>query len=138
MDPARSRPTQGPAAPDLHPDQRVLPIPEIASARTIYACSYILTNPDVSSPARAVATEHWHRYRTTAENLFRDSKLGAALRHTRPDIPWVNLAWTWDALLAASMATWLHQLTDVTVGEDIMSGHGVRGGQAMIATLAGG
>jgi hypothetical protein len=39
------------------------------------------------------------------------------------------------ALLAASMAAWLHQLTAVIAGEDILAGHGVRGGKAMIATL---
>ena len=29
----------------------------------------------------------------------------------------------------------LHQLTAFTAGEDILAGHGVRGGKAMIATL---
>src|SRR5271154_43727 len=41
----------------------------------------------------------------------------------------------WGALLAASMAAWLHQLTAITAGQDILSGHGVRDGKAMIATL---
>ena len=49
--------------------------------------------------------------------------------------PQVNLAWMWGALLAATMAAWLHQLTAITAGEDILAGHGVRGGKAMIATL---
>ena len=40
----------------------------------------------------------------------------------------------WGALLAASMAAWLRQLTAIT-GEDILAGHAVRGGKAMIATL---
>jgi hypothetical protein len=31
------------------------------------------------------------------------------------------------------MAAWLHQLTATTRGEDILAGHGVRGGKAMIA-----
>jgi hypothetical protein len=118
----------------LHPDQRVLPIPELASATAIYAYSFILTNLDVSSPDKAAAVEHWHRYRTTVENLFRDSKLGAALRHLSSGYPQVNLAWMWGALLAASMAAWLHQLTAITAGQDILAGHGVRGGKAMIAT----
>ena len=48
--------------------------------------------------------------------------------------PQVNMAWMWGALLAATMAAWLHQLT-ATAGEDIVAGHGVRGGKAMIATL---
>jgi hypothetical protein len=119
----------------LHPDQRALPLPELAGAGAIYAYSFILTNLDVSAPDKASAAEHWYRHRTTVENIFRDSKLGAALRHLPSGYPQVNLAWMWGALLAASMAAWLHQLTAVTAGEDIIYGHGVRGGKAMIATL---
>jgi len=119
----------------LHPDQRALPFPELAEAGPVYAYSFILTNLDVSSPARAAAAEHWYRHRTTVENLFRDSKLGAALRHLPSGYPQVNTAWMWGALLAAAMAAWLHQLTAITAGEDIVHGHGVRGGKAMIATL---
>jgi len=119
----------------LHPDQRALPFPELASAGPVYAYSFILTNLDVSAPDKAAAVEHWHRHRTTVENLFRDSKLGAALRHLPSGYPQVNLAWMWGALLAATMAAWLHQLTATALGEDIVHGHGVRGGKAMIATL---
>ena len=68
-------------------------------------------------------------------NLFRDSKHGAALRHLPSGYAQVNTAWMWGALLAASMAAWLHQLTATTRGQDILQGHGVRGGKAMIATL---
>jgi hypothetical protein len=119
----------------LHPDQRALPIPELASAGAIYAYSFILTNLDVSAPDKAAAVEHWYRHRTTVENIFRDGKLGAALRHLPSGYPQVNMAWMWGALLAATMAAWLHQLTARTAGEDILAGHGVRGGKAMIATL---
>jgi len=119
----------------LHPDQRALPFDELASAGAIYACSFILTNLDVSSPDKAVAAEHWYRHRTTVENIFRDSKLGAALRHLPSGYPQVNMAWMQGALLAANMAAWLHQLTAITAGEDIVAGHGARGGKAMIATL---
>jgi len=119
----------------LHPDQRALPIPELASAGAIYAYSYILTNLDVTAPGKAAAVEHWYRHRTTVEDLFRDSKLGAALRHLPSGYPRVNLAWMWGALLAATIAAWLHQLTGTTAGQDILAGHGVRGGKAMIATL---
>ncbi len=119
----------------LHPDQRALPLPELAGAKAIYAYSFILTNLEVSTPSQAVAAEHWYRHRTTVENIFRDSKLGAALRHLPSGYPQVNLAWMWGALLAATMAAWLHQLTAVTAGEDILAGLGVRGGKAMIATL---
>ena len=118
----------------LHPDQRALPIPELAQAGAIYAYSFILTNLDVSAPGKAAAAEHWYRHRTTIENLFRDSKHGAALRHLPSGYPQVNTAWMWGALLAATMAAWLHQLTATTRGQDIVQGHGVRGGKAMIAT----
>ena len=119
----------------LHPDQRALPFPELGDTGAIYAYSFILTNLDVSAPDKAVAAEHWYRHRTTVENIFRDSKLGAALRHLPSGYPQVNLAWMWGALLAANMAAWLHQLTGTTAGVDILAGHGVRGGKAMIATL---
>ncbi|HEX5295223.1 MAG TPA: transposase [Streptosporangiaceae bacterium] len=78
----------------LHPDQRALPIPELAAAGAIYAYSFIVTNLDVSVPGQAAAVEHWHRHRTTVD-----------------------------------------QLTAITAGEDILAGHGVRAGKAMIATL---
>jgi Transposase DDE domain group 1 len=119
----------------LHPDQRALPFPELAQQPAVYACSFILTNLDVSTPSLAVAAEHWYRHRTTVENLFRDSKPGAALRHLPSGYPQVNTAWMWGALLAAAMAAWLHQLTGTTAGQDIRAGHGIRGGKAMIATL---
>jgi hypothetical protein len=71
----------------LHPDQRALPIPELAVAGAIYACSFIVTNVDVTAPDKAVAAEHWYRHRATAENILRDSKLGAALRHLPSGYP---------------------------------------------------
>jgi hypothetical protein len=119
----------------LHPAQRALPIPELAGADAIYGYSFILTNLDVSTPDQAAAAEHWYRHRTTVENIFRDSKHGAALRHLPSGYPKVNTAWMWGALLAASMAGWLHQLTATTSGETLLAGHGIRGGKAMIATL---
>ena len=36
----------------LHPDQRALPIPELAGAGAIYAYSFILTNLDVTAPGQ--------------------------------------------------------------------------------------
>jgi hypothetical protein len=52
----------------LHPGQRALPFPELEAEPDIYAYSFILTNIDVSTPARAVACElvlvpapHQHR-----------------------------------------------------------------------------
>jgi hypothetical protein len=118
----------------LHPGQRALPIAELEHADAIYGYSFILTNLDVSTPGKAAAAEHWYRHRTTIENIFRDTKHGAALRHLPSGYAQVNTAWMWGALLAASMAAWLHQLTSATRGETL-EGHGVRGGKAMIATL---
>ena len=119
----------------LHPAQRALPFPELATVGVIYAYSFILTSLDVSAPGKAAAAEHWYRHRTTIGNLFRDGKHGAALRHLPSGHIKVNTAWMRGALLAASMVGWLHQLTAVTAGQAIVAGHGVRGGKAMIATL---
>jgi hypothetical protein len=119
----------------LHPDQRALPLAELAHADAVYGYSFILTNLEVSSPDKAAAVEHWYRHRTSIENVFRDSKHGAALRHLPSGYREVNLAWMWGALLAATLAGWLHQLTATTRGDGTLAGHGVRDGQAMIATL---
>ena len=119
----------------LHPDQRALPLDELAAADAIYAYSFILTDLDVSTPDKAAAAEHWYRHRTSIENVFRDSKHGAALRHLPCRYQQVNTAWMWGALLAASIAGWLHQLTGAITGPDLIAGHGVRDGKAMIATL---
>src|SRR5204862_4185254 len=55
----------------LHPDQRDMLFPDLARQPAVYAYSFILTNPDVSSPARAAAAEHWYRHRTTVETILR-------------------------------------------------------------------
>lgn len=119
----------------LHPDQRALPLAELEAAEAIYAYSFVLTDLDVSTLDQTAAVEHWYRHRTSIENVFRDSKHGAALRHLPSGYPQVNTAWMWGALLAASIAGWLHQLTATTDGEKILAGHGTREGKAMIATL---
>ena len=93
-----------------------------------------MTNLDVSTSAKAAAVEHWYRRRTQVENLFRDAKLGAAMRHLPSCHPEVNRAWMWGALLAATIVGWLHQLTAIDEDGQLI-GHGLRGGQAMIATL---
>jgi hypothetical protein len=68
------------------------------------------------------------------ENLFRDTKHGAAMRHLPSGHHPINRAWMWGALLAATATGWLHHLTASPHGGRLV-GHGVRGGQAMIATL---
>jgi hypothetical protein len=119
----------------LHPDQRALPIAELAEADAVYGYSFIVTNLDVTTGDKAATAEHWYRHRTAIENVFRDAKLGAALRHLPSGYPEVNTAWMWAALLAASIAGWLHQLTATPGPGGVLVGHGVRDGQAMIATL---
>jgi hypothetical protein len=119
----------------LHPGQRDMLFPELAAEPAICACSFILTNLDVSTPARAVACEHWYRHRTGIENIFRDSKHGAALRHLPSGYEQVNTAWMRASLIAAAIAAWLHQLTGLISGGELPEGHGTRGGKAMIATL---
>jgi hypothetical protein len=119
----------------LHPTQRALPIAELADLDTVYGYSFIVTNLDVSTPDKAAAVEHWYRHRTAIENVFRDAKLGAALRHLPSGYPQVNKAWLWGGLLAVSVAGWLHHLTATPRPDGRLAGHGVRDGQAMIATL---
>jgi Transposase DDE domain group 1 len=94
-----------------------------------------VTNLDVSTGEQAAAVEHWYRHRTPIENIFRDAKHGAALRHLPSGYPQVNKAWMWGALLAVGIAGWLHQLTATPGPGGGLFGHGVRDGQAMIATL---
>jgi hypothetical protein len=79
--------------------------------------------------------EHWYRHRTQVENVFRDAKHGVALRHLPSGHPEVDRAWMWGAPLAASLAGWLHQLTTTQDTDGALRGHGVRHGQAMVATL---
>jgi hypothetical protein len=109
----------------LHPEQRALPLDELAAAEAVYGYSFVLTNLDVSTPTQAALVEHWYRHRTMIENIFRDSKIGAALRHLPSGYPQVNRAWMWAALL---------HLT-ATPSPTGLIGHGTRGGQAMITTL---
>lgn len=84
----------------LHPDQRTLPLEELAAAQAVHAYSFILTNLDISTPQQAAAVEHWYRHRTTIENTFRDAKHGAALRHLPSGYVEINTAWMWGALIA--------------------------------------
>jgi DDE family transposase len=119
----------------LHPDQRTLPLAELAEADAVYGYSFLLTNLDVCTPAKAAAVEHWYRHRTEIENIFRDAKHGAALRHLPSGYERVNRAWMWVALIATSLAGWLHQLTAIPDPDGGLLGWGVRDGKAMIATL---
>ncbi|MGH3851144.1 MAG: transposase, partial [Pseudonocardiaceae bacterium] len=113
---------------------RALPLTALAELDAVYGYSFIVTNLDVSTPTEATAIEHWYRHRTEIENIFRDSKHGAALRHLPSGYPEVNTAWMWGALLATTIAGWLHHLTATPGPHGRPLGHGDREGQAMIAT----
>jgi hypothetical protein len=64
----------------------------------------------VSTSDTAAAAEHWDRHRPPSRNLP-VRQHGAALCHLPSGYREVNLALDAGALLAATTAAWLHQLT---------------------------
>jgi hypothetical protein len=82
----------------------------------VYAYSFIITDLDVSTGAKAAQVEHWYRHRTDIEALNRDAKHGAALRHLPSGHPQVNTVWMWAALLACAMSAWLQELCGLDLG----------------------
>jgi hypothetical protein len=82
----------------------------------VYAYSFIATNLDVSTPAKAVAAEAWHRMRTDIEDRIRDAKHGAALRHLPSGTRTANTVWMWGALLAVNLSAWLQELAGLDSG----------------------
>lgn len=102
---ARRRRTLAPGQLALALDARI---------QTIYSYSFILTNLDTSTPARVREVEHWHRHRTDIEELFKQAKHGAALRHLPSGDHAVNTAWVMTAFLALALTRWLHLLLDHT------------------------
>jgi hypothetical protein len=83
----------------------------------VYAYSFIATNLDVSTPAKAVAVEAWHRMRTDIEDRIRDAKHGAALRHLPSASRAANTVWMWGALLAINLSAWLQELAGLDRGD---------------------
>lgn len=81
-------------------------------AEQIYGYSFILTNLDTSTPTKAAEVEAWHRHRTDIEELFKQAKHGAALRHLPSGDPAVNNAWVHAAFLAVALSAWLNLLLD--------------------------
>lgn len=84
---------------------------------TVYGYSFIATNLDVSTPAKAAAVEAWHRMRTDIEDRIRDAKHGAALRHLPSGDRTVNTVWMWAALLAITISAWLQELSGLDRGD---------------------
>jgi hypothetical protein len=89
----------------------------------VYGYSFIATNLDVSTPAKAVAAEAWHRMRTDIEDRIRDAKHGAALRHLPSGNRAVNTVWMWGALLAINMSAWLQELAGLDGGDGRSRAH---------------
>ena len=88
-----------------------------------YAYSFIATNLDVSTPAKAVKHEAWHRMRTSIEDRIRDAKHGAALRHLPSGNKTVNTVWMWAALLAINLSAWLQELGGLDAGNGYGRAH---------------
>src|SRR5207247_1692711 len=102
--------------------RRTIPKDQLALAldglvEHVYAYSFIATNLDVSTPARAVAAEAWHRRRTDIEDRIRDAKHGAALRHLPSATRAANTVWMWGALLAVNLSAWLQELAGLDRGD---------------------
>ena len=102
--------------------RRTIPKDQLALAldglvEHVYAYSFIATNLDVSTPARAVAAEAWHRMRTDIEDRIRDAKHGAALRHLPSATRAANTVWMWGALLAVNLSAWLQELAGLDRGD---------------------
>jgi hypothetical protein len=83
----------------------------------VYAYSFIATNLDVSTRAKAVAVEAWHRMRTDIEDRIRDAKHGAALRHLPSASRAANTIWMWGALLAVNLSAWLQERAGLDTGD---------------------
>src|SRR5947207_849130 len=104
------------AAGDLSTDprarrRRTIPKGQLALALDglvdhVYAYSFIATNADVSTPAKAATVEAWHRMRTDIEDRIRDAKHGAALRHLPSGNRAANTVSMGGALLARNLYPW--------------------------------
>jgi hypothetical protein len=102
--------------------RRTIPKDQLALAldglvEHVYAYSFIATNLDVSTPAKAVTVEAWHRMRTDIEDRIRDAKHGAALRHLPSGTRAGNTVWMWGALLAVNLSAWLQELGGLDTGD---------------------
>jgi hypothetical protein len=108
--------------------RRTIPKDQLALAldglvEHVYGYSFIATNLDVSTPAKAVAVEAWHRMRTDVEDRIRDAKHGAALRHLPSGSRAANTVWMWGALLAVNLSAWLQELAGLDTGDGRSRAH---------------
>lgn len=108
--------------------RKTIPAEQLALAlegdvEQVWAYSFIVTNLDITTPAKAAAVESWYRHRTDIEDRIRDAKHGAALRHLPSGDPTVNTAWMWGALLAVNLSAWLHELGGLDDGDGYGRAH---------------
>lgn len=97
--------------------RRTLPAEQLALALdgqldSIYGYSFILTNLPTASAGQAAEVEAWHRHRTDIEEIFKQAKHGAALRHLPSGDRQINTAWVHAAFLAVALTSWMHLLLD--------------------------
>lgn len=97
-------------------DPEQLALFEAGEVVPIYAYSFIITN----LPWDICELEAWFRERALVEETIKDSKYGASLRHMPSGYEAVNALWTWSALIAMNISSWLQALTH----------HDKRGGRA--------
>jgi len=97
-------------------DPRQLALFEAGEVVPVYAYSFIITNLTWDT----CEIEAWFRERALVEETIKDSKYGASLRHMPSGYEAVNALWTWSALIAMNISSWLQALTR----------HDKRGGRA--------
>ena len=103
----------------IHPDQLALALDGVIDH--VYLYSFILTNRDVATPAKAAEVEAWYRRRTDIEALNRDAKHGAALRHMPSGDKTVNRLWCAAALLTCTLSAFLQELAGPILGRSRMT-----------------
>lgn len=98
----------------MDPEQLALALD--GDAEFVYAYTFIVTN--LAPVWQPDMIEWWFRQRALIEELIKDAKLGAALRHLPSGYQAVNQAWMWAAILAVNISTWLQTIcrTDLTDG----------------------
>jgi hypothetical protein len=104
--------------------RRAIPKGQLALAldglvEPVYAYSFIATNLDVSTPAKAVAVEAWHRMRTDIEDRIR-----------MPSTVSDPVAGTGVVERTADHGGWIAEVVDAFTGfdvvEELLVPHGVR------------
>ena len=119
----------------LHPDQRALPLAELAECRhRVFGYSFIVTNLDVSTGEKAARWSTGTGTAPRSRTCSATPNTAPRFRHLPSGHQAVNRAWMWGALLAATLPAGCTS-SPPPPSRRWLLGHGVREGQAMIATL---